>query len=67
MEFGLDPLIDLNFLKLSFVQRWIREPAESVRGQSRVLSVTWGSVGVGFGVRYKAPSPPGSCRSVHDA
>ena len=31
------------------------------------LSVVWGSVGVGFGVRFKAPSPPGSCRSVHDA
>ena len=24
VEFGLDPLIDLNFLKLSFVQRWKR-------------------------------------------
>ena len=34
---------------------------------SRVLSVAWGSVGVGFGVRFKAPSPPGSRHSVHDA
>ena len=34
---------------------------------SRVLSVAWGSVGVGFDVRCKAPSQPGSTRSVHDA
>ena len=34
---------------------------------SRFLSVAWGSVGVGFDVRCKAPSQPGSTRSVHDA
>ena len=34
---------------------------------SRILSVAWGFDGVGFGVRFKAPSPPGSCRLVHDA
>ena len=31
-----------------------------VHGQSRVLSVVWGSVGVGFDVRCKDPSQPGS-------
>ena len=40
----------------------------SVNGQSRVLSVAWGSNGFGFDVRCKAPSQSGpTTRSVHDA
>ena len=37
VEFGLDPLIDLNFLKLSFVQRWIT-PIENLSRTSLVTS-----------------------------
>ena len=37
---------------------------------SRVLSVAWVvrlELGLVFGVRFEAPSPPGSRHSVHDA
>ena len=36
VEFGLDPLTDLNFLKVSFGQRWIR-PIENLSRTSLVL------------------------------